>query len=84
VIVYVDPDRAFVRACELEELPALVHIRQERSLAGVAQGWDPAAWRAVTNEVSRERNWTKPAMGVRTDPVPFRGSPALGEAATAE
>jgi hypothetical protein len=84
VIVYVDADRAFVRGCELEELPALVHVRQDRSLAGVAQGWDPAAWRAVTNEVSKERSWTKPAMGVRSDPVPFRGSPALAEPAATE
>jgi hypothetical protein len=84
VIVYADPDRAFVRACELEELPALVHLRQDRSLAGIAQGWDPAAWRAVTNEVSRERRWTKPAMGLPGDPAPVRGSPALGEPAAAE
>ncbi len=83
VIVYCDPDRAFVRACGLDELPALVHIRQNRQIAAVAQGWNPQEWKAITHAVSRERRWTRPVIPAPGDPAAYRGSPALGEPATA-
>lgn len=83
MIVYVDPDRTFVKACELEQLPALVHVRQNREIGGAAQGWDPAQWRQVTNEVSNERRWSKPTYGAPSDPKPYPGTPALGQPTTA-
>ena len=78
MLVYVDPDRAFVRACELDALPALVHLRQNRMLEGVAEGWVPEAWRAVVARVAVDAAWTKPVIPLAGDPAPYPGSPALG------
>jgi hypothetical protein len=77
VLVLVDPDRAFVRACELDELPAFVHLRQNRRIGGVAQGWDPAAWKEIAGVVAAERHWSRPMIPAAGDPAPYRGSAAL-------
>ena len=78
MLVYVDPDRSFVRACELEALPALVHLRQNRVLEGVAEGWQPEEWRTVVARVAADMAWTKPVVALAGDPAPYPGSPALG------
>jgi len=77
VLVLVDPDRAFVRAFELDELPAFVHLRQNRRIGGVAQGWDPAAWKEIAGVVAAERHWSRPMIPAAGDPAPYRGSAAL-------
>ena len=38
---------------ESQELPAFVVIRQDGSLLGAAEGWDPPAWHAVAEDLSR-------------------------------
>ncbi len=78
VLVYADPARELVKAAELEALPALLHIRQNRQLGGIAQGWEPAEWKAVVGQVARERRWTQPLIPAAGDPSPYPGSPALG------
>jgi hypothetical protein len=77
-LTFADPDRDVVKALDLEQLPALVHIRQDLSVAGVAQGWKPDEWRAVTGELSRAMSWTKPVIPGPRDPRPYEGTPALG------
>ena len=77
-LTFVDPDRAVVKALDLERLPAIVHIRQDRSVAGAAEGWDPRGWREVTERLSRAMSWSKPLIPGPRDPAPFVGSPALG------
>ena len=77
-LTFADPDREAVKALGLERLPALVHIRQDLSLAGVAEGWHPAEWRAVTDELSRAMSWSRPTIPGRGDPAPYDGTPALG------
>ncbi|MDY7100237.1 MAG: hypothetical protein S0880_03530 [Actinomycetota bacterium] len=78
MMVFVDPDRTFARAAELESLPAFVHVRQNLRLAGVAEGWEPAAWRTIAHEVAEERHWSRPIIPAGGDPIPYEGSPALG------
>jgi hypothetical protein len=78
MLVYVDPDRSFVKACGLEQLPALVHIRQNRQLEGAAEGWQPEAWRRVVSMVAQDMWWSKPVVPAAGDPAPYPGSPALG------
>jgi hypothetical protein len=78
MLVYVDPDRSFVKACGLEQLPALVHIRQNRQLEGAAEGWRPEAWRRVVSMVAQDMAWSKPVVPASGDPAPYAGSPALG------
>ncbi len=77
VLVYADPDRDFVKAAELEALPALFHLRQNRQFGGIAQGWQPEDWRALTHQVARERRWSHPVVPAAGDPAAYQGSPAL-------
>jgi hypothetical protein len=77
LLTFVDPDRAVVSAIGLEQLPALVHINMSGAVEGVAQGWDPEAWRAVCENLSRILAWTVPVLPMAGDPVAFDGSPAL-------
>jgi hypothetical protein len=77
-LTFADPDREAVKALGLERLPALVHIRQDLSIAGQAQGWDPAEWRVVTERLSRAMSWNRPTIPGPSDPSPYAGTPALG------
>jgi hypothetical protein len=77
-LTYVDPDRVIVKATGLSVLPALVALRQDGSVLGAAEGWDPHAWRAVTDELSKLTSWSRPVLPVKGDPVAYPGTPALG------
>ena len=77
-LTFVDPDRQVVKALDIERLPALVHLRQDRSVAGLAQGWHPEEWRAVTEVLSEAMSWSRPVIPGPRDPAPYEGSPALG------
>ncbi len=78
LLTFADPDRDAVRALGLVELPALVHVRQDRAVVGVAEGWDPVQWRTVAQGVARANSWTVPSIPVAGDPSPFAGSAAIG------
>jgi hypothetical protein len=78
VLTLVDPDRQVVKGLGLERLPALVHIRQDLTVVGVAEGWAPDEWRAVTDHLARVMNWSRPVVPEPEDPGPFEGSPAHG------
>lgn len=77
-LTFADADRTFVKALGLERLPALVHVRQDLSIAGAAEGWDPDAWRAVTDNLSKAMSWSRPMIPAPRDPAPYEGSPASG------
>jgi len=77
-LTFADPDRTAVKALGLERLPALVHIRQDLSIAGASVGWDPAEWKAITDNLSRAMSWTKPLIPAPGDPAPYEGTPAAG------
>ncbi len=77
-LTFADPDREAVKGLGLERLPALVHIRQDLSVAGAAEGWYPNEWRSVTDELSRAMSWSRPAIPGPRDPAPYEGTPALG------
>jgi hypothetical protein len=76
-LVFPDPQRAVVKAFGLERLPALVHVRQDLSIANAAQGWDPDEWRALTDDLSRAMSWSRPVIPGPRDPGPYLGTPAL-------
>lgn len=76
--VLLDPDRELIKSLELEFLPALVHLRQDASLSGAAEGWNPDSWRLVLDGVERSMSWrAKPQLPTADDPGPFAGTPAL-------
>ena len=76
-LTFVDPDRTFVEGLGIEVLPALVHIRQDLTVAGSAEGWQPHAWRGVTDYLSKAMSWSQPLVPAPTDPIPYPGTPAL-------
>jgi hypothetical protein len=79
LLTFTDPDRAVVKALDLRQLPALVHVNMSGAVEGAYEGWDPEKWRdEVFDNLSRILSWTVPAMPVAGDPVAFAGSPALG------
>ncbi|MGD9798842.1 MAG: hypothetical protein AB7H43_01000 [Acidimicrobiia bacterium] len=77
-LVFTDPDRALVAGLGLTRLPALVHIRQDLSVAGCAEGWQPGAWRDVTDRLSKAMSWSRPVVPDLGDPAPFEGTLAAG------
>lgn len=78
-LVLLDPQREFVRSLELETLPALVHIGQDCSVAGSAQGWVPSEWSEVLANLEKAMSWrTRPVLPTADDPGRFEGTPALG------
>ena len=77
LLTLLDPDRTLVKSLGLERLPALVHIRQDLSVAGVAEGWKPSEWQSVTDHLGEVMSWSKPRIPAVGDPSPFLGSPAL-------
>jgi len=76
LLTLLDPERKLVNALGLERLPALVHLRQDLSVAGVAEGWRPTEWQAVTDQLGEVMSWSKPRLPATGDPSPFVGSPA--------
>ena len=77
-LTFADPDRNAVKAFGLSTLPAIVHVRQDLSIAGAAEGWDPDAWREVTEGLSLALSWARPSIPALRDPAPYPGTPALG------
>lgn len=75
---FADPDRAVIKQLGLGRLPALVHLAQDATLVGVAEGWSPPAWRAITDELAVVLRWKGPNLPAPTDPAPYEGTPALG------
>lgn len=73
-----DPDRTAVTAFGIAEIPALVHIGSDRSIVGLADGWDPPAWKAITDNLATMMSWNRAVFPRPGDPPPFRGTPADG------
>lgn len=78
VLTFVDPEREFVKACGLDRLPALVHLRQDLVIEAAAEGWEPMAWRAIGHEVAREAQLDQAHHPLPQGPRPLRGQPRPG------
>ena len=78
ILTLADPDRSLVRSLGLETLPAFVAIRQDGSVIGSAEGWDPADWRGTAAELADMTRWSRPEIPVAGDPAPYAGTAALG------
>jgi hypothetical protein len=74
-LVWCDPERAFVNSLGLERLPAFVHLRQDTSLVGAAQGWSPTEWQKVADEIAKHEHWSSPMVSGKGDPSPNPGWP---------
>ncbi|HUW00948.1 MAG TPA: hypothetical protein VMW08_01225 [Acidimicrobiales bacterium] len=78
IFTFADPDRTLVKGLGLEHLPAFVHIGQDGTTNGAAEGWDPAEWRDVAEHLAKIMSWSRPNIPAPGDPAPYGGSPALG------
>lgn len=78
MLTFCDPDRELVQALGVEQIPALVHVGTNQELVGIANGWDPATWRPVTDHIAKILAWNRPGYPKPEDPVAFPGSPAAG------
>ena len=78
ILTLADPDRSVARSMGLSSLPAFVAIRQDGSVIGVAEGWDPAAWRATAADLADMTSWSCPEIPSLGDPAPYAGTAALG------
>jgi len=79
IMTFADPERVAVKEFGLERLPALVHVGMHGAVVAEAEGWHPAEWRAVTDQLARTVSWEPPpTIPAPRDPGPFDGSPALG------
>lgn len=77
-LVFCDPDRTVVKAMGLTQLPAFVLTRVDGVVGAVAEGWHPTEWEKVADAIAEITKWSSIELPVAGDPVPFRGSPALG------
>lgn len=77
-LTFCDEDRSVTRALGVSEIPAVAAVGLDGSVVASAQGWDPPAWRAVTDEMARILAWNRPVFPRPGDPVPFAGTPAEG------
>ena len=78
ILTLADPDRSVVRSMGLESLPAFVAIRQDGSVLGTAEGWDPDAWRTAAAALADMTSWSRPEIPAIGDPAPYAGTAALG------
>ena len=76
ILCLADPDREFVHSLGLSTLPAFVTIRQDGYQIGIAEGWDPEAWRSVATDLANLTAWTRPEIPAAGDPMPYVGTPA--------
>jgi hypothetical protein len=73
-LVFCDPDRTAVKAFGLATLPAFVFVRIDGTIPEAAEGWNPAAWRKVSETIATTTQWSKPTIPVAADPSPFAGT----------
>jgi len=76
-LVFTDPDRVFVKALGLAQLPAFVFVSMDGNVAASAEGWDGIAWRAVSERIAKATAWSRQTIPSTGDPAPFKGTPAL-------
>jgi hypothetical protein len=76
VLTFADPEGTAIRALGVTEIPAIVHVGTDLSIVGRADGWDPAEWKAVTDNLAEIMAWNKVPLPRPGDPVPFPGVPA--------
>lgn len=76
-LTFADADRTVVKSLGLSTLPAFVVIRQDGTLLGAAEGWDPPAWNEVAADLTQLTGWSRIVIPGPGDPVAYPGTPAL-------
>ena len=77
LLTFADPDRVAIKALGLSALPAFIVIDMASKVPCVAEGWDPAQWRAAVGHLATILDWSKPAIPGAGAPGPYPGTPAV-------
>ncbi|MBK5221291.1 MAG: hypothetical protein JJE52_00120 [Acidimicrobiia bacterium] len=80
ILTLSDETRGLITGAGVEQLPAFLHIAQDGTVVGRAEGWAPQAWREVAIGLALHMSWTYPIIPAAGDPVAYPGSPASGAA----
>jgi hypothetical protein len=71
LLVFSDPESAAIKGMGLDRLPVFAHIAMDGTLEGKAEGWQPAEWQAVADNLSKKMSWTPTVVEREGDPAPF-------------
>ena len=74
-LTFADPDRTAVKALRLTTMPALVLVRQDGTITGVSEGWDPNGWREIIDSLAEQVGWSELTLPGPKDPAPYPGTP---------
>jgi hypothetical protein len=73
ILTFADPDLTAIRGFGLQTLPAIVHIAGDSTIVDAVEGWDPPAWRTLSENLSKIVDWRGPLIPGPRDPAPFDG-----------
>lgn len=60
---FVDPDFEVCSALGIEFAPTLLYIRQDTTVAHIAQGFTLDSWQQTCNDIAKSLRWTTPKLG---------------------
>jgi len=75
LLTFADPGARVVRSLGVTHTPAILLVRQDGAVTAKAEGWDPDAWRDVTESVVGLTHWSRPTLPGAGDPAPYSGTP---------
>lgn len=73
ILTFADPDLTAIHGFGLQTLPAIVHLAGDGSIVNAVEGWDPPAWRTLSERLSAIVDWRGPLIPGPRDPAPFAG-----------
>jgi hypothetical protein len=73
ILTFADPDLTAIRGFGLRALPAIVHLAGDGTIVNAVEGWDPPAWRTLSERLSEIVDWRGPVIPGPRDPAPFDG-----------
>lgn len=73
ILTFADPELTAIRGFGLQALPAIVHLGTDSTIVNAVEGWDPPAWRALSDRLSQIVDWRGPVIPGPRDPAPFDG-----------
>ena len=71
LLVFADPDSTAIKGMGFDRLPVFAHIAMDGTLEGKAEGWQPAEWQKVTDNLAKVTGWTSTVVERDGDPGAF-------------
>jgi len=78
ILTFVDKDKKLVKELSIKSLPSFAVVRQDGSVLGLAEGWDPSEWRDLAGSLAEMTSWSRPEIPSGDDPAAYKGTPARG------